>query len=778
MSLKLVPSLSLKAHQLIVGLLVFSFLTVSSFKGGVLAPKEKCLAPRSNAAVLQLKSPLPGAVLEEVLVSDDPALKNLARTVLKKQKRSKGLIYSFAAAFITAISVIGQEAILRNANMIDFLMLQPLLMSSLFGFLLLMVVGTKDFFKRMFGFFPSLWSSSSTRWYLLAVVSHQVFRNFIFFYTLPKITSTGINMIAAITVFLTPFFELMILGVNKFKWKYFLAYILIFWGVVGYKMTSIASGILVLMVFGAYVLSSFESVIRKKVIEQVGDFGRTHSFTLVFLAWYYGLSFLFWIGMWFGVGDNFLGELLPALKGGSWMSLLNFLLGPLHIVILLTAGGLVAARYLEQKTRTIPQFPVSFLEAIRHTRIVFTAVIVAGVVYLSSFINIPVFEGFTYPTAFQWFFIPIILGGVMLLAFFQRKEETQSHTSEGNHLLNPEGEILTVRDWERMVVMMRNHYHGVKNPSRRAKKVWQHFAEIKEDVGFDSIELSRPLSEAENYWRREIEQFTPSEKLIFLKAREIKGLRIGVDLDGVIVPLFDDYSYLNVEQLSSESSRQYRQRIALRPGIKPFIIGLMVHNHVEIDTASSQSHVEKLAESIPFFSRLKGHPQIQIKTQKEMLQAVTAFITFKEVQILGNAKVIANNIMLSNLEANNLYRNKQTIKLPDQLGLDVLIEDNPFLKKFLANTKISDPGKLIEVRSYDLVREERAPFRTLGRLQSFKYKHNYNPAISRTSTFEDETGYETEVLSVMTWIEQLQNISPGSRKSIINGSFLDLETAI
>jgi len=316
-------------------------------------------------------------------------------------------------------------------------------------------------------------------------------------------------------------------------------------------------------------------------------------------------------------------------------------------------------------------------------------------------------------------------------------------------------------------------------PKRKAEIVWSRYQPAQYLTKYKEVPVT--LSEVEKYWRKEIAKFTPNELLIFKRAKQIKGLRIGFDLDGTIIPLIDDYSALDAGRIRreahvSESLNRYREKIVLRPGIKPLLIGLMVQNYIEIDTASDQDRVDKVSEIIPFMEKLRASRGFKTKTRKEMLQVVTDFMDFKEVKIMGMNRVFANGTMLSLLEMENLYEDKSRIKLPNQLGLDILIEDNPLLKRFLERINYSGFSKIVTVRSYKLIRDRSRPFSVFAKLNNLR--NGDPPVVSKTVLFSTEAKYEEEVLSILPLLERIKAVELETTGNRFDSVFMPIEQAV
>jgi len=225
--------------------LIFSLSSPQQF-----SQKESFLAPRheTQASVLeQLERPLTKSLLLERTRSIDLDEQELAKTLLSKQKNPSGLIFAFAAAIISAGAITGQELILNEVNILHYLLIEPIFMSLLFVFALIGIVGVKAA-STLRSFFNTLAVSNAFRWFVASLLLSQLLLPALFFFTLTQIGATSMNMIAALTLFFTPLFEWFLLGIKKFKRRHFLSFFLLFWGVVGFKLASVTSGSLILLV--------------------------------------------------------------------------------------------------------------------------------------------------------------------------------------------------------------------------------------------------------------------------------------------------------------------------------------------------------------------------------------------------------------------------------------------------------------------------------------------------------------------------------------------------
>jgi len=756
-------------------LLLSLSLVLNSAQVGERAPAQATLAP-SHQPFTHLEEPLTSSFLNEAALSEDLDERALAQTILSDQKKWSGLVFAFAAAFISALAITGQEVILKNVFIFHYLLLEPILMSLIFVAMLLIFKKAKTP-GILLSFFKTLRESETRGWFVASLLLAQMLLPLLFFFTLPLIGATSMNMIAALTLFFTLFFEWILLGENKFQRRHFLAFFLLFWGVVGFKITSATLMVWIGLGVLIYFVASAENVIRKKIVENIGAEARTNSFTLSFLIWNKLFSFGFWFSslMMFGLYSG--GNPITVSLGGE-LSLLGLLSSPLLFVVLITSAFLASASFLEQKTRTIKQFPVSILEAVRQTQVIFTAMIATFLVFLSSNISIPAISNITSTTLSQWLFIPVILSGVALLSYFQREEELKAEKKNGNQVIHPDGMKITKGDWLLMLAKM-NESSNLVQPADRAKNIWNNYKTHRKETLVSEPE--EPLSEAEIYWADEISQFTSNERLIFKRAKEIKGMRIGFDLDGTIIPDFEDYTVLEFERLKEKpyvdsAVKRYRERVLLRPGMKPLILGLMANNYVEIDTAGTQNHVDTISDYIPFIKRLVDFPSFEVKVRKDMLQALNGFIDFKEVTLFGKKKVVVGDWMLNGMEMIQLYRDKKRIKLPVQLGLDVLIDNNPYLQKFLTHIRYSSRKRIITVRTFELKKETRYPFRLLGSLVFFYYGRLDEE--EKTVYFSTDSEYEEKILSILPVLEELKVMESNRKRVIAQDYFFQIEEAV
>jgi len=465
--------------------LIFSLSSPHKF-----SQKESFLAPRheSQVSVLnQLERPLTKSLLLERIQSVDLDEQVLAKTLLSKQNKTSGLIFAFAAAIISAGAITGQELILKEVNILHYLLIEPIFMSLLFVFALMGIVGVKVA-STLRSFFNTLAVSNAFRWFVASLLLSQLLLPALFFFTLTQIGATSMNMIAALTLFFTPLFEWFLLGIKKFKRRHFLSFFLLFWGVVGFKLASVTSASLILLGIFVYLIASAENVIRKKIVELIGNDARTTTFTLSLLIWNRLFSFVIWFFIWFGAASHFYQ--MPLLDTGeNKMTFLELWGSPFFYAVLGTAVFLAVASFLEQKTRTIKQFPVSILEGVRQSQIVFTALLATGLVFLSKTISLSLPPDFMPTTLSQWLFIPVILAGVALLSYFQREDELKEEASNGSEILSVNGVPLREIDWLMMLKEMKKASHLI-HPSQKATSVCESYI-----PGLSQVEKKRQKPE-------------------------------------------------------------------------------------------------------------------------------------------------------------------------------------------------------------------------------------------------------------------------------------------
>lgn len=393
----------------------------------------------------------------------------LRRNSLLKIKWDKKLIapilVSFSAAFFAALSVMGQETVLNKVHFLHYLFMQPFLVSIIFvtwlKFKLKQNPNLKTTtFKSLQSFFPNLKKNKAVLPFISGFIAYQVIRNGIFFFVLPQISSTGAQMIAVSQLIFTPFIELLWLKVNKFKPNINLAFVIIAVGLVGYNWGTLSSLLLVSVAMLGFLGASFESIARKVVVQKTGSTAKNDQFTLTLLAWNYFLSFSVWFGSWLLMTWTGLIDQFSFLKEASVSHFIGNLSSYVIIFLTFTVGNIVLARYFDQKARTYKDLAVSIFEAIRQSKIIFTAVIVTTLVLLAGPIGFALPLGFAIPSLTQWFFIGILLGGVLWLSNIQYHEE-----KDAQDIYIFPNKKLTLTDWNSILKIMTENSHKFKEDS-------------------------------------------------------------------------------------------------------------------------------------------------------------------------------------------------------------------------------------------------------------------------------------------------------------------------
>lgn len=473
-------------NHLITYFILVSLITTSAIGDTCLALQNKmtfiCLAPWHSSQAMREDTPVTVQFLEEKLSNTNPNIRALAQYLLDKdrsQKRPwwklehkliKPILVAVAAALYSALSVMGQEVVLRKVHFLHYLPLQPILATIVFAVWLKKVV-QKDFFKYLASFFPTLLKANNIRLYLSGWFAYQVIRNGIFFVILPNISSTGGQVIAASQLLFTPFLEFVMLGINKFKWYYLLGFTLIAVGMIGYG-AALPSLYFALAGGMAFLAAAYESVVRKKIINIIGPEAKTEKFTLLLLTWNYFLSFIFWAGILGITIFSGLSEQFAFLKGSQLADLASSLYHPTIIFSLFfTILMIVKARAGEQTARTFKELPVSVLEALHQTKIIFTAAIISVLVLFSTPLGFTLPAKFIIPVLSQWIFIAILLIGVLWLSFFQYQNEKKAAP------LKLRDQFITLTDWDQILKLMENHTEWT------ASQAWEsHFKPIQQDL--------------------------------------------------------------------------------------------------------------------------------------------------------------------------------------------------------------------------------------------------------------------------------------------------------
>ncbi len=451
--------------HLITYFMLVSLIMTSAIGDTCLALQNKmtfCLAPWHSSQAVRADSPLTIQFLEKNLSDTDSNKRALALYLLEKERSQKRpwwklehnlikpILVAVAAALYSALSVMGQEVVLKKIHFLHYLPLQPILATIVFAAWLKNIV-QKDFFKYLFSFFPTLFKTKNILLYLSGWFAYQVIRNGIFFFILPNISSTGGQVIAASQLLFTPFLEFIMLGTNKFKWHYLLGFTLIAIGMVGYG-AALPSIYFTLVGGIAFLAAAYESVARKKLINIIGAEAKTEKFTLLLLTWNYFLSFIFWTGMLGITIFSGLSEQFAFLKGSHLSDFFSSVFHPTVIISLFfTIFMIVKARAGEQTARTYKELPVSILEALHQVKIIFTAVIISALVLFSVPFGFSLPAKFVVPLISQWLFIAILLCGVLWLSYFQYKNEKKAAP------LKLKDQFITLTDWDQILKLMENH---------------------------------------------------------------------------------------------------------------------------------------------------------------------------------------------------------------------------------------------------------------------------------------------------------------------------------
>lgn len=315
------------------------------------------------------------------------------------------------------------------------------------------------------------------------------------------------------------------------------------------------------------------------------------------------------------------------------------------------------------------------------------------------------------------------------------------------------GRTVTLRDWLFLILSM-EQVKSKRDLSDKAKLVWNKFIRIPDLTWKDFLEAEqfRNLS-VEECWAKEIRQFSLPERIVFEKARQIRGLRIGVDVDGTIVP----------NNLSKTVDGRYKlfagvkafpflKRAFLRPGIKPFLIGLLFHNHVELDTTANEGHITgRLAKHVPFIDKLLKSG-IVLKDGDQIAKLAEEKLTFSE----RDSSYFINEVLLTRGELEDFYLHRGAIKLTKSLGLDVLIEDHPRLGPFLERL-YEGSSRVVRVRRYRLIWK---PF-PLSVRAYLRYRASDRwPQTMGERIITTEAQYEEAVLEMLPLIDQLKELRP------------------
>lgn len=343
-----------------------------------------------------------------------------------------------------------------------------------------------------------------------------------------------------------------------------------------------------------------------------------------------------------------------------------------------------------------------------------------------------------------WHLSLVVLGYAALVygvSYF--KKETFSKDESFKEIKTSDGLIVSESDWNWMIGLMQQRSVLSLDLAHLA---WNYCCQRLRNKKILSVKKER-FDFLEKYWKEEIEELTPNERVVFEDAKTIKGLRIGFDMDGVIVPVIDTYEELNL------TGGSFHKRVLLRPGIKPLLMGLMFHSEIQVDTAASRAHVLELAQRIPFFRKFLACSKVTLKTAKEMVENANATLLFQKPDSFGRPYYSINGIPLTGNEVTNFFKEKRTLKLPSELGVDILIEDHPFLGPFL--TRLLGQSSVFRVRSYHFKSPPSGKVKAMlsYHVADAQKKHHANAVI------QSDFKYEKEVLSAMTILKELARLS-------------------
>lgn len=248
------------------------------------------------------------------------------------------------------------------------------------------------------------------------------------------------------------------------------------------------------------------------------------------------------------------------------------------------------------------------------------------------------------------------------------------------------------------------------------------------------------------YWADEIKSFTPGEGRVYKEAQQMRDLKIGFDFDGVIISsgIYPFIEFVNNpnREFESEAQEIFYQRLLLRPGIKPLLIGLMHHNKIKIVTSAPIEHLNDLRKQSLFLEKFFSHPNIEIKVREDVEKMATERFSFSKDET-GNHYIVEKltNKLLKVLTQEEAYQLRYP-KLPDVLDIDVLVEDNALLGPFLK--ELDGSKKVIRVRQYLVEVNDQ---KRHGVAVSLKYAPNdVESRAVQAFYFQTSKGYEIEVL--------------------------------
>jgi len=308
----------------------------------------------------------------------------------------------------------------------------------------------------------------------------------------------------------------------------------------------------------------------------------------------------------------------------------------------------------------------------------------------------------------------------------------------------------------------------------------------RDDGAVESSELAQEIrkvreaflihSTRKAFFEEQIRNLTPNEKIVYEKAKEIKGLHLGIDFDGTLIPLFESALLLddleNERDVSPETKR-FWERAAMPPGMKPFLLGFIEQNEMTIITAAGKKHVEGFPVWIPFLEKFIWMTEIEIKDRHDVLKTHVGELAFEEDESQEPTRYSINGVSLLPEEV-YFWESRKQIKIPWILGVDMILEDNSQLGPLLE--RIYGKSFVIRLRHYGLQREEEQVHTVSGYLEYDDDDKGEKPFKNVKITTEEQ--YEAEVLSMLPIIEQIKQIQQSKEKSLLEEETSLIEQAV
>ncbi|MBI3313298.1 MAG: hypothetical protein HYZ83_03605 [Candidatus Omnitrophica bacterium] len=276
-------------------------------------------------------------------------------------------------------------------------------------------------------------------------------------------------------------------------------------------------------------------------------------------------------------------------------------------------------------------------------------------------------------------------------------------------------------------------------------------------------------SEVRSPWRDEILAFTPQEREVYERARKIKGLKIGFDIEKTITtdsPYYEVYDLKNERpgrnargQIMPIDYREVKSRL-VAPGMKPLLIGLLENNKLKIITAMKNTLLVNWRETIPFLEKLigagaelvDGH-QVEPVAKETFIFTVEGDMSIEKFSING-IELTEEQILKSGLvDQDHRQPHWRSLKPPVKFDLDVLVEDRKDLKPLMESLGL---GRVLVVPAYTL-----HPFpEQVGEKWTLKtsLKHPNTSSYPVIDIYDSET-YHQNVAAIIPTLTELEQIA-------------------